>query len=150
MIGNKILGTNLEYDTVCSIMPAKSSKDQKQHCWECRRRYLVCDSTKPACTRCSASNIVCPGYGHAKPARLRWLAPGTVNSRRRKPKDKDLGDRGTFQVPETSLVPHSMPTTSIHVPYFDINIDACPLLAQAANYCKCLPIIHTIVVKTTG
>ncbi|KAK4238425.1 fungal-specific transcription factor domain-containing protein [Achaetomium macrosporum] len=55
----------------------------KRHCWECRRRCLVCDFTEPACKRCSASGIACPGYSHVKPTRIKWLAPGKVVSRAR-------------------------------------------------------------------
>ncbi|KAI2622494.1 fungal-specific transcription factor domain-containing protein [Hypoxylon sp. NC1633] len=54
-----------------------------RHCWECRRRYLVCDFTEPACKRCSTFGIECPGYSDVKPTRLKWLAPGTVTSRSR-------------------------------------------------------------------
>ncbi|TDZ18423.1 hypothetical protein Cob_v008619 [Colletotrichum orbiculare MAFF 240422] len=53
----------------------------KRHCWECRRRCLVCDFTEPACKRCSASGVDCPGYGDAKPVRYKWLAPGATTSR---------------------------------------------------------------------
>jgi hypothetical protein len=54
---------------------------RKRHCWECLRRCLVCDSTEPACKRCSASDTVCPGYSDVKPIRLRWLEPGRVKVR---------------------------------------------------------------------
>ncbi|KAK4098861.1 C6 zinc finger domain-containing protein [Parathielavia hyrcaniae] len=57
----------------------------KRHCWECLRRCLVCDSTRPACNRCTAAGTSCPGYSQVKPTRLRWLAPGTVRSRVSKP-----------------------------------------------------------------
>ncbi|KAF3765324.1 putative C6 finger domain protein [Cryphonectria parasitica EP155] len=54
---------------------------RQRHCWECVRRRLVCDFKRPACTRCSASGLDCPGYGGVKPLRLRWLDPGKVNQR---------------------------------------------------------------------
>ncbi|KAI1632163.1 hypothetical protein F4809DRAFT_110050 [Biscogniauxia mediterranea] len=57
---------------------------RKKHCWECRRRRLVCDSTQPTCNRCRQARIVCPGYEDHQP--LRWLAPGKVTSRNRRPK----------------------------------------------------------------
>ncbi|TGO65840.1 hypothetical protein BOTNAR_0074g00130 [Botryotinia narcissicola] len=57
------------------------NEGRKRHCWECLHRCLVCDFTKPACKRCSASDIVCPGYSDVKPARLRWLEPGKVKFR---------------------------------------------------------------------
>ncbi|KAK3369816.1 C6 zinc finger domain-containing protein [Podospora didyma] len=57
-------------------------EDRKRHCWECRRRCLVCDFTRPGCKRCSASGTACPGYSDVKPPRLRWLQPGKVKSRK--------------------------------------------------------------------
>jgi hypothetical protein len=57
---------------------------ERQQCWECRRRRLVCDGTQPVCTKCRAARIVCPGYADKKP--LTWLAPGQVMSRNRKKK----------------------------------------------------------------
>lgn len=56
----------------------------RQHCWECRRRCLVCDFTQPACSRCRRDGVDCPGYGASKPKRLKWLTPGKVVSRIRK------------------------------------------------------------------
>lgn len=50
----------------------------KIHCWECRRRRLVCDSTRPACTRCVTTQVDCPGYGKTKP--LRWRKPVQVST----------------------------------------------------------------------
>ncbi|OHX00372.1 C6 zinc finger domain-containing protein [Colletotrichum incanum] len=55
----------------------------KRHCWECRRRCLVCDFTSPACRRCLLSGVECPGYGKVKPIRLKWLTPGRVLSQNR-------------------------------------------------------------------
>ena len=56
--------------------------DDNRPCWECLRRRLVCDYTRPACRKCVRTGIVCPGYGNAKP--LKWLTPGSVTFRRRK------------------------------------------------------------------
>ncbi|KAI8959055.1 fungal-specific transcription factor domain-containing protein [Daldinia sp. FL1419] len=64
----------------------ETQEKRKRHCWECRRRCLVCDFTEPTCKRCSASGIKCPGYNDAKPIKLEWLAPGRVKSRGRKRK----------------------------------------------------------------
>ncbi|KAK0630366.1 fungal-specific transcription factor domain-containing protein [Bombardia bombarda] len=61
-------------------------ENRKRHCWECLRRRLVCDSTRPACKRCLTAGTVCSGYSGVKPARLKWLAPGRVTSRSRKSK----------------------------------------------------------------
>ncbi|KAI1736700.1 putative C6 finger domain protein [Xylaria scruposa] len=60
--------------------------DQRYHCWECFRRRLVCDSTRPVCRRCIMTGITCPGYNEVEPSRLKWLAPGRVVSRTRRPK----------------------------------------------------------------
>ncbi|KAI1111532.1 putative C6 finger domain protein [Nemania sp. NC0429] len=60
--------------------------DQRYHCWECSRRRLVCDSTRPVCRRCAMTGLTCPGYGGVEPSKLRWLAPGRVVSRTRRPK----------------------------------------------------------------
>lgn len=56
--------------------------EEKKPCWECLRRRLVCDFTRPTCRKCLKTGIVCPGYGNSKP--LKWLAPGSVTFRRRK------------------------------------------------------------------
>lgn len=48
-------------------------------CWECLRRQLRCDGTRPVCQTCADSGIACPGYEDRQP--LRWLAPGRVASR---------------------------------------------------------------------
>lgn len=61
-------------------------ENPRRHCWECLRRRVVCDYTRPACNRCTKSGIQCPGYGDVKPARLRWLPPGKVISRQQKRK----------------------------------------------------------------
>lgn len=59
-------------------------ENRKRHCWECLRRRVVCDSTRPACNKCSKAGSQCPGYGDVKPARLRWLPPGKIISRQQK------------------------------------------------------------------
>ncbi|KAK4236604.1 hypothetical protein C8A03DRAFT_45407 [Achaetomium macrosporum] len=48
-------------------------------CWECRRRRLVCDSTRPRCRKCQVRDVDCPGYDGKKP--LKWLQPQQVNSK---------------------------------------------------------------------
>jgi hypothetical protein len=79
-----------EHTTPDSLAPepvaATTSNDrhERQQCWECRRRRLVCDGTQPVCTKCRAARIVCPGYADKKP--LTWLAPGQVMSRNRRKK----------------------------------------------------------------
>ena len=56
----------------------------RRYCWECQRRRLECDSTRPVCNKCRQAGVVCPGYEDKKP--LKWLAPGRVTSRNRKRK----------------------------------------------------------------
>ncbi|ETS82046.1 hypothetical protein PFICI_07048 [Pestalotiopsis fici W106-1] len=58
---------------------------EKRHCWECMRRRLVCDSAPGACNKCKTRGVVCPGYDDKKP--LRWLTPGKVKSKPRRPKN---------------------------------------------------------------
>ncbi|UNI17046.1 hypothetical protein JDV02_003424 [Purpureocillium takamizusanense] len=52
----------------------------RKSCWECLKRRLVCDFTRPRCTKCSARGVSCPGYDH-KP--LKWIVPGQTRSKRR-------------------------------------------------------------------
>ncbi|EED22448.1 conserved hypothetical protein [Talaromyces stipitatus ATCC 10500] len=41
-------------------------------CQPCRRRKVKCDEKRPACLRCTISNLVCPGY----PIRLKFIDEG--------------------------------------------------------------------------
>ncbi|KAK2043137.1 hypothetical protein LZ31DRAFT_524889 [Colletotrichum somersetense] len=72
-----------------ALPPSSSSEAPERHrCWECLRRRLVCDATKPICNKCRVAGIVCPGYDDKKP--LTWLAPGRVTCRtRRKPRNAE-------------------------------------------------------------
>ncbi|KFZ23719.1 hypothetical protein V502_01802 [Pseudogymnoascus sp. VKM F-4520 (FW-2644)] len=81
-------------------------------CWACRRKRLVCDSTRPACKKCFKRGTACPGYG-AKP--LTWVEPG--HKRSSKCKDRQDCSRGAAEVPEMAIV---MPTK----PRFK-GVDAC-------------------------
>ncbi|ETS80026.1 hypothetical protein PFICI_07555 [Pestalotiopsis fici W106-1] len=111
---------------------------EKRHCWECRRRCLVCDSTKPSCKRCTTSGTRCPGYDSVKPARIRWVEPGRVTSRdRRKPKRslytsvKEKG-KGVMNAQNSSS---SMPVICAGLPPVVICADAAAVpLVQAAEY----------------
>ncbi|GAB1318370.1 Arginine metabolism regulation protein II [Madurella fahalii] len=49
-----------------------------KQCWECRRRRLVCDSTRSGCRKCQARGMACPGYDGRK---LKWLQPQQVNAK---------------------------------------------------------------------
>jgi hypothetical protein len=110
---------------------------RKRHCWECRRRYLVCDSTEPECRRCSASGVTCPGYSDVKPTRIRWLAPGTVNSRTRK-RDPSLSDENEKKLLKQQVALATELRNCIAVPPFQMKTDVCAL-AQAAEYCRSRP-----------
>ena len=80
---------------------------QREQCWECRRRRLVCDGAQPVCAKCRAARIVCPGYADKKP--LTWLAPGQVKSRRRKAPAK--GGHPPKHVKNPRPKPIATPTT---------------------------------------
>ncbi|KFY13971.1 hypothetical protein V492_02933 [Pseudogymnoascus sp. VKM F-4246] len=94
-------------------------KGSRRHCWECLRRSLVCDFTRPKCNRCTASGTECPGYGDKKPTRIKWLPPGQAKSRNRKPKgnpssktDKAATDVSLTKTCESMI--HPEPTTDLH------------------------------------
>jgi hypothetical protein len=42
-------------------------------CWRCRKRRVRCDSLEPACGKCTAAGVPCPGYGKTKP--VTWRTP---------------------------------------------------------------------------
>jgi hypothetical protein len=98
-------------------------ENRQRHCWECLRRSLVCDFTRPQCKRCSTSGIVCPGYDDMEPFRLKWLPPGRVKFRNRKQVNDHEKNQARTKA-ERSVVPR-----------FETITDA-PVLAQAAEYCK--------------
>lgn len=54
------------------------NSNNKKSCWECLKKRRVCDSAQPACRKCRARGIDCPGYDH-KP--LKWLQPGQTRSK---------------------------------------------------------------------
>jgi len=53
-------------------------------CWECHKRRLICDFASPACQKCEARGVACPGYGEKKP--LKWLQPGQTRSKGKRAK----------------------------------------------------------------
>jgi hypothetical protein len=77
--------TSDEHGAAAAVTPTPVDRP---HCWECRRRRLVCDGVQPVCTNCRTARIVCPGYADKKP--LTWLAPGQVMSRTRRKKAPGL------------------------------------------------------------
>lgn len=94
--------------------PPADTDTPRRHCWECLRRRLVCDSTRPVCSRCRTSGIVCPGYGEQQP--LRWVKPGRVTARsRRRPK------AAVLRVVDAKSSAENSPTTTADV---DADADA--------------------------
>lgn len=126
--------------------------DSSRWCWECRRRRLVCDCTRPVCDKCKATGVVCPGYEDRKP--LTWLAPGKVLSRTRKPRGsrqtaaKKTKDSSSSSSPESDAVSSSSSSREeaalqkVHrqpPPRTQLRTDMCDL-AEAALYCKTGPL----------
>ncbi|KAK1242895.1 hypothetical protein MKX08_005707 [Trichoderma sp. CBMAI-0020] len=109
----------------------------KRHCWECRRRCLVCDSEEPGCKRCHKSGIPCPGYGEEKPTRLKWITPGKVVSRDQKHK-KTLRRKNQDDYEEITaeMIRQLTPVgkyARITIPRIEIN-DEVQVIAQALEY----------------
>ncbi|KAL7935794.1 fungal-specific transcription factor domain-containing protein [Trichoderma chlorosporum] len=109
----------------------------KRHCWECRRRCLVCDSGVPGCERCYLSGIQCPGYGDVKPTRLKWIMPGRVVSRDQKQKKNLIKDKQSNQVGvKARSTSEAVPVqVDIHMPisHFELNEEGY-LVVQAFEY----------------
>lgn len=110
----------------------------KLHCWECRRRYLVCDSTEPECKRCSISGVQCPGYNEVKPARLKWLAPGRVVSRNRRrkvaPSNEVKKNYGKVTARAGTDLVSNTRNGFVAIPRFEMKMHSC-VLPEAAEYC---------------
>jgi hypothetical protein len=99
-------------------------------CWTCRRKRLVCDSTRPACTKCFKRGTVCPGYG-AKP--LTWVEPGQKRSS--KYKNRPAKGASAVEVPEMAIVKSMKPRFR--------GVDAClsrsfdsQAVLHAIDYCE--------------
>ena len=101
--------------------------DRKRHCWECRRRSLVCDSTQPECKRCTASGNSCPGYGKTEPLKLKWLPPGKVKAR----KAKRTNNRAEI----TTTIITTTESTTMAKPCWEIKTDVHTFF-EAMEYCK--------------
>ncbi|KAF6817159.1 hypothetical protein CSOJ01_02579 [Colletotrichum sojae] len=104
----------------------------KRHCWECRRRCLVCDFTEPSCQRCTAASVDCPGYGDVKPTRLRWVATGKVTSRGRRGNAK-RSIEDSYKQQRRTTQPEFSAWTIAYTPRFKLNTDICAL-PQAVEY----------------
>ncbi|OIW24740.1 hypothetical protein CONLIGDRAFT_685687 [Coniochaeta ligniaria NRRL 30616] len=123
--------------------------DSSKWCWECRRRRLVCDCTRPVCNKCKTTGVVCPGYEDKKP--LTWLAPGRVLYRPRKPRGRPPASQKAVvkkgkNVPsssESNTGPSSQEVTTLQsvaaLPHAQLRTDMCDLV-EAAMYCKTGPL----------
>lgn len=117
---------------------------RKRHCWECLRRRLVCDFTLPACKRCVASEIECPGYDEKEPNRLKWLAPGKVKSRTRKSSQSSKSskpsnsavknNRNQKEASVCSKAEVSACSDDVFISSFEFKTEA-HMLFQACQYC---------------
>lgn len=111
----------------------------KRHCWECRRRCLVCDSEEPGCKRCRTSGIPCPGYGDVKPTRLKWITPGRVVSRDQKYKKtirrKNQDDHDEITEDLIKHITQVEQYMHITMPQIEMN-DEVQVIVQALEYCK--------------
>ena len=132
-----------------------SSDANRPYCWECLRRRLECDSTRPVCDKCRQAGIVCPGYEDKKP--LRWLAPGRVTSRNRKPKTitakkgkKNKGQEDTvLSLPSQTTVDFEQLVPKLAELYSGFLIPVIHLrddvsdAVQSVHYCKSILILGT-------
>lgn len=112
---------------------------QKRHCWEFLQRRLVCDSVRPACKRCGAAGILCPGYNDAKPRRLRWLPTGRVLSRTRR-KKQEISRKTEDSSIKTTVQPKSLDNKfpvapDLVIPRVRLMTEQCAII-QAVEYCK--------------
>lgn len=122
------------YVSCSNKMKESDTQQSKQHCWECRRRRLVCDFTQPGCTRCATTGVTCPGYGPSQPVSLRWLPPGKVRSRNIKPKKKQVE---RTEKKESTLPVNANPVM-VQSPCTEITTLA-HMLVEAADYCMLHP-----------
>ncbi|KAI8721232.1 Zn(2)-C6 fungal-type domain-containing protein [Fusarium sp. LHS14.1] len=93
-------------------------------CWECHKRRLICNFASPACQKCDARGVACPGYGEKKP--LKWLQPGQTRSKGKRAKKEVNVIRLTLKDPSEA--------TSVFeaIEYFNTHI--CPdLVANGAG-----------------
>ncbi|KAK2609262.1 hypothetical protein QQS21_002197 [Conoideocrella luteorostrata] len=110
----------------------------RRHCWECRRRCVVCDFAEPACKRCSRAGIACPGYGERKPLRYRWLTPGIVTSRGQKANkgilQTNVDDKQPFSDARSSSKFHG----AMMFPRYQLTTDLCALGDAVKYFNSCI------------
>ncbi|KAL6823213.1 fungal-specific transcription factor domain-containing protein [Trichoderma camerunense] len=114
----------------------------KRHCWECRRRCLVCDSELPECKRCRALGIRCPGYGEVKPTRLKWVTPGRVLSRDQKEKKslvyKNQDKHVNIITGSTSIIAPMKHDIYTPIPRFEMHEEARAILQGYEYFNSCI------------
>ncbi|KAH0526044.1 hypothetical protein TsFJ059_009425 [Trichoderma semiorbis] len=114
----------------------------KRHCWECRRRCLVCDSEAPECQRCRASGIHCPGYGEVKPTRLKWVTPGRVLSRDQKQKKslvyKNQDNHVNIITGSTSIIAPMKHDIYMPIPRFEMHEEVHAILQGYEYFNSCI------------
>ncbi|KAI0130452.1 fungal-specific transcription factor domain-containing protein [Xylariales sp. AK1849] len=103
------------------------AEDHKRQCWECLRRRLVCDSSRPICRKCQTTGVVCPGYEDKKP--IKWLAPGTVTSWPRRRKRQAASQVSTSAAELARVESDEMGT----IPRKDLRTETCDIF-QALHY----------------
>ncbi|KAL7904286.1 fungal-specific transcription factor domain-containing protein [Trichoderma velutinum] len=130
--------------------PPKSANQQiqdkghqgKRHCWECRRRCLVCDSELPGCKRCRVSGSHCPGYGDAKPLRLKWVTPGRVISRDQKQKKssvyKSQDNHADITIGTTSIISPGISDMYMPISRFDMHKEARTVMQAFEYFNSCI------------
>lgn len=105
-------------------------------CWSCRRKRLVCDSTRPACKKCFKRGTVCPGYG-AKP--LTWVETGQKKSS--KCKNRLHNGENLAEMPVTEIVTPMTPRLKGVDACLSRSFDSLAIL-HAIDYCKYFNIFH--------
>ncbi|KAL2856492.1 fungal-specific transcription factor domain-containing protein [Aspergillus pseudoustus] len=112
--------------------------EPKRHCWECRRRKLVCDFTWPGCNRCARSGVNCPGYGETPPLRIKQFKPPKSKPRGQK---KQAGSEAGPSSQSTSLIrqgPDNVQRAPIAVPFPELKTDVHTMLDAVRYYNDCI------------
>ncbi|KAL8801818.1 MAG: hypothetical protein Q9182_004225 [Xanthomendoza sp. 2 TL-2023] len=71
-------------------------------CKNCRRRKIKCDEQRPACTQCTNTNRVCPGYAHLFDLVLRDQTESVSRKAQRKGKREPAAVKPTATAADTS------------------------------------------------
>ena len=111
----------------------RTGMEVPKQCWECRKRRLVCDSTKPTCKKCRVRRVECPGYT-SKP--LKWTQPCTDKPRRRRDRiaNGDATPTASSSVVVSQSQGRNAPATLF--PHLT-HADQARILHEAVTYCAC-------------